>query len=300
MAPNVRPRRSMLYMPGSEARKLEKARTLDADAFIFDLEDAVDPARKPEARDTVAAALAEGGYAPREVLVRINGLDTDWGVADLRMAARAGADGVLIPKVESPDTVRQVVRLLDQAGAPEGLGVWCMIETPRGVLDVRPIAESSSRLAGFVMGTADLAKDLHAFHPPDRLPMLTSLSLAVLAARANDLAVIDGVHLDLNDAEGFEQACLRGLEMGMDGKSLIHPKTVGTANRVFAPTEKEVAEARRVAEAWDQREEGAGVVVVDGRLVERLHAENARRIIALEDAIKALEREVLTRQGGAG
>lgn len=290
MAATPRPRRSVLYMPGSNPRALAKARTLAADGLILDLEDAVAPDAKEEARRLVVAALAEGGYGGRELLLRVNGLATPWGQADLVAAATAGADAVLIPKVESADMVRQVEAALVAAGAPDSLALWCMIETPRGVLRVAEIAEASPRLAGLVMGTSDLAKDLHCAHTPDRQPMVTALGLTLLAARANGLAALDGVHLDLDDELGFEAACHQGRDFGFDGKTLIHPKTIAAANRVFAPSSLELDWSRRIIAAHAEAQaEGRGVVVVDGRLVEQLHVDNARRLVDLAARIGELD-----------
>ncbi|MFD2234685.1 HpcH/HpaI aldolase/citrate lyase family protein [Phaeospirillum tilakii] len=290
MAATPRPRRSVLYMPGSNPRALAKARTLAADGLILDLEDAVAPDAKEEARRLVVAALAEGGYGGRELLLRVNGLATPWGQADLVAAATAGADAVLIPKVESADMVRQVEAALVAAGAPDSLALWCMIETPRGVLRVAEIAEASPRLAGLVMGTSDLAKDLHCAHTPDRQPLVTALGLTLLAARANGLAALDGVHLDLDDELGFEAACRQGRDFGFDGKTLIHPKTIAAANRVFAPSSLELDWSRRIIAAHAEAQAaGRGVVVVDGRLVEQLHVDNARRLVDLAARIGELD-----------
>jgi len=287
MATTARPRRSVLYMPGSNARALEKAKTLGADGLIFDLEDAVAPDAKDEARRLVVEAVKGGGYGRREILVRANSLATPWGHADVVAAATSGADAVLMPKVESGDTVRQVDAILTAAGAPADMAIWCMMETPRGILRAEEIAGASPRMAGFVLGTSDLAKDLHCSHTRERQPMLTALGLCLLAARAYGLAALDGVHLDLNDDEGFEYSCRQGLELGFDGKTLIHPKTIDAANRVFAPSEKEVAWSRKIIAAHaEATAEGKGVVVVDGRLVENLHVENARRIVALAEQIE--------------
>jgi len=221
--------------------------------------------------------------------VRVNALATSWGQADLVAVARARAHAVLLPKVESADAVRQAEATLVAAGAPPELAIWCMIETPRGVLKVAEIAEASPRLACLVMGTSDLAKDLHAAHTPDRLPMLASLGLCLLAARANSLAILDGVHLALDDDEGFRQACRQGRELGFDGKTLIHPKTIDAANAAFAPAEEEIAFARKIIAAHASAEAaGKGVVVVDGKLVESLHVQNARRLVALSDMIQAM------------
>jgi citrate lyase subunit beta/citryl-CoA lyase len=284
----IRPRRSVLYLPGSNARALEKARTLDADALILDLEDAVAPAAKDEARARVVAAVAGGGHGHRELVIRVNAATTPWGQADLAAAARSGADAVALPKVESAVDVRAAEDWLRGAGAPEGLALWCMIETPRGVLAAAEIARASPRVACLVMGTSDLVKDLHARHTPARTEVLASLGLVLLVARAHGLAALDGVHLDLADDAGFEAACRQGRDLGFDGKTLIHPKTIEVANRVFAPSAEEVAAARRVIAAHAEAQAaGKGVVVVDGRLVEALHVVEARRIVALAEAIAA-------------
>jgi citrate lyase subunit beta / citryl-CoA lyase len=284
----VRPRRSVLYMPGSNARALEKARTLPADGLILDLEDAVAPDAKEAARAQVAAAVRAGGYGPREVIIRVNGLATPWGHADLTAAATSEADAVLLPKVESADAVRQALAVLDQAGAPSDLALWCMMETPRGMLQAAGIAAAGPRLAGLVMGTSDLAKELHAAHTPLRLPLLTALGLCLLAARAYGLAILDGVFLDLQDEAGFEAACRQGAELGFDGKTLIHPSQIGPANQAFVPDAAEVARARRIIEAHAAaRAKGQGVVLLDGRLIEELHVVEARRQVALAEAIAA-------------
>ena len=229
MPASARPRRSVLYMPGSNPRALEKGRTLSADVLILDLEDAVAPDAKAAARTNIAAALAEGGYGKREILVRVNALDAPWGREDLSDLASCGADGILLPKVESADAVRKALSILDAAGGPADLAIWCMIETPMGVLHAEEIAAASPRMAGFVMGTSDLAKELHCLHTPQRLPFMTSLNHVVLVARAYGLAALDGVHLDLSDDQGFTESCQQGLELGFDGKTLIHPKTIDQA-----------------------------------------------------------------------
>lgn len=290
MMETARPRRSVLYMPGSNARALEKARTLAADGLILDLEDAVAPDAKALARDQIAAALKQGGYGGRELIVRINGLDTPWGADDLAMVAASRAHAILIPKVERAEMVREAERRLDAARAPKDLAIWCMMETPLGMLHAEAIAAASPRVGCLVMGTSDLAKDLHAAHTRERLPMLTSLGLCLLAARAFARAILDGVHLDLADDEGFAYACRQGKELGFDGKTLIHPKTIAKANEVFAPSPEEVAWSRRIIAAHAAaRKEGKGVVLVDGKLIENLHVENARRLVALAEAITALE-----------
>ena len=286
MAQTARPRRSVLYMPGSNTRALEKARSLEADSYILDLEDAVAPDAKVQARENIMNALGAGGYGYRELAVRINGLSTPWGYDDLVAVCGTTADAVLLPKVESADLVRQVEAVMEAQGAPESMAIWAMMETPLGMLNAQEVAGASPRLACLVMGTSDLAKDLHASHTAERLPMLTSLGLCLLAARAYGLAILDGVHLDLADDEGFAQSCRQGLELGFDGKTLIHPKTIAMANEVFAPSQGEVDWSRKIIEAHAAAEaEGKGVLVFEGKLIENLHVENAKRLVAMADAI---------------
>ena len=289
MSSPVRPRRSVLYMPGSNARALDKGRGIPADGLILDLEDAVAPEAKETARGQIRAALNAGGYGRREIVVRVNGLATPWGRADLAEAGGFGAYAILLAKVENADAVRQALTILNAHGAPADLSVWCMIETPLGVLNAKEIAFAGPRVGCLVMGTSDLAKDLNAAHTRERLPMLTSLGLCVLAARAAGIAILDGVHLDLDDDEGFKFSCRQGRELGFDGKTLIHPKTVDAANAIFAPSEAEIAWAQKIIAAHAEAEKaGQGVVVVDGRLVESLHVAQAKRQVALADAIAAL------------
>ena len=283
--PDIRPRRSALYVPGSNARALEKARTLDADVLIFDIEDGVAPDRKEEARAQIIAALAQGGY-DAELVIRINHPASRLGAADIKAAARSGAHAILLPKTEGAQEVRDAALRLASAGAPPTMALWAMIETPMGVMRVEEIAFSSPHLACLVMGTSDLAKDLRARHTHDRLPVLTALSLSVMAARAAGLFILDGVHLDLDDDGGFLAACRQGSELGFDGKTLIHPRTIGGANAAFGPTEGEVAWARRIIAAHaDALKDGRGVAVVDGKLIENLHVESARRPVAMAEAI---------------
>ena len=290
MSTSIRPRRSVLFMPGSNPRALEKARVLPADGLIFDLEDAVAPEAKETARTAVAAALTTGDYAPRELVVRINPLDTIWGHADLAVAATLPIDAVLLPKVENAERVRLTIDLLDVLGAAPELAVWCMIETPLGVLAAAEIAGASPRIAALVLGTSDLTADLHARPNRDRLPLLTALGLVLLAGSAHGRAILDGVHLDLGDAEGFAAACRQGRDLGFDGKTLIHPDQIAPANAAFAPNAEEAARARRLIAAYAEAEAaGKGAVRFEGRLVEALHLEEARRTIALADAIAARE-----------
>lgn len=289
MSTPPRPRRSVLYMPGSNARALDKGRGLPADALILDLEDAVAPDAKEHARAQVCAAVAQGGYGRREIIVRVNGLETPWGAEDVRAAARCGADALLLPKVQSAEMVQALEAAMVSAGAPAEMGIMCMMETPLGVLRADAVAGASPRITALVMGTSDLVKDLHAEHTPQRTPVLTSLSLCVLAARAHGLAALDGVHLDLADDAGFEAACVQGRSLGFDGKTLIHPKTIGAANAAFAPSERETAFAREVIAAHAEAEAaGLGVVVLQGRLIENLHVQEAQRTVALAEAIEAM------------
>ena len=281
----IRPRRSVLYMPGSNRRAMEKARELPADVLILDLEDAVTPDAKTSARQEVVEAVGRSGYGLREVVVRINGLGTHWNADDLIAAAASNAHAVLLPKVEGAGQVRTVA-----AALPEGMDLWCMIETPLAILHVEEIAASSSKIKCLVMGTSDLAADLNALHTPHREPFAASLSLCLLAARAFGLAALDGVFLDLKDDAGFEAACLQGRQFGFDGKTLIHPRQVAAANQIFAPSNDEFAEANIIVTAFEQAQtEGKGVVVVNGQLVENLHVASARRLLALSGAISAQE-----------
>lgn len=290
MAAVIRPRRSVLYMPGSNPRALDKGRSLPCDAIVMDLEDAVAPEAKQAARDAIAEALAAGGYGSREILIRVNGLDTPWGHDDLVFAASQPAHGVILSKVESGGTVRQAESLLIRNGAPEAMGLWCMIETPRGVLAAQEIAAATPRMAGLMLGTNDLAKELHCLHTADRLPMMTSFGLCILAARAYGLAILDGVHADLNDDAGFAAICRQGVELGFDGKTLIHPKTIAAANAAFSPRMEDIAWARKIAEAHAAAmAEGKGVLQVDGKLVEGLHVAEAQRLVDMADMIAALE-----------
>jgi citrate lyase subunit beta / citryl-CoA lyase len=293
MAATPRPRRSALYMPGSNTRAMEKARSLAADALILDLEDAVSPEAKPMARANVATAVRAGGYGRRELIVRVNGMATPWGYDDLAAAAVMKVDAVLLPKIESADAVRQAEALLLASGAPASLALWCMMETPLAILHAEEIAAASPRVAVLVMGTSDLAKDLRAHHTRERLPMITSLGLCLLAARAYRLAILDGVHLDLGDDEGFAAVCRQGRELGLDGKTLIHPKTIEAANAAFAPTGEEVEWSRRIIAAHAAATAaGKGVVLVEGKLIENLHVEEARRTVALAEQIVEMGRSL--------
>lgn len=287
--PTARPRRSVLYMPGANARALEKARTLPADALILDLEDAVAPDAKIEARERVCDAVASGAYGRRELTIRVNGMDTPWHADDLRAAAEAAPAAVVVPKVSSAAEVAAVERALERAGAPDHTAVWAMIETPLAMLHAEDIARQSDRLTVLVMGTNDLAKELHAEHVPGRAPLLGALSLALLAARAAGKAILDGVFNDVRDASGFADECRQGRQFGFDGKTLIHPTQIEPCNRIFAPSPDEIDWSRKVIDAFDQAaREGRGVVTVDGRMVENLHVDGARRTLALASAIAEL------------
>lgn len=289
---SIRPRRSVLYMPGSNARALDKARSLSADALILDLEDAVAPDAKATARAQVATAVGEGGYGNREVVVRVNGLATAWGADDVAAIAGLAVDAVLFPKVESPDEVLDAVAALDRAGGRPDLPVWIMAETPRGILNIDAIAGSTDRLDCIVMGTSDLAKEMRLRHTPERTGFLAPLSMCVMAARAHGLDIVDGVYLDLQDDAGFREACVQGRDMGFDGKTLIHPRQLTDANEVFMPAAAEVERAGAIIQAWEAaRAEGKGVVVVNGRLVENLHVEEARRVLTLAQAVEALKED---------
>lgn len=289
--------RSVLYVPGSYLRAMEKSITLPADGIIFDLEDAVAPGVKIESRERVCEFVRKNDFGNRQVVIRVNSLASSWGYGDLVYAARSGATAVLIPKVESGDMVRQTETILNEFGAEE-MEIWCMMETPRGMLHAEEIATASSRIRALVMGTSDLAKDLGASHTRERLPFLTSLGLCLLSARAADVAIVDGVQLDLEDGEAFEHVCKQGLELGFDGKTLIHPKTIGTANQVFAPSAEDIEMAERIIVAHKEaQKKGEGVVVLDGRLIENLHVEGARRNLLLARAIKDMEEKFGIDQG---
>lgn len=286
---NLRPRRSVLYLPGANPRALEKSRSLAADGLILDLEDAVAPDAKEAARANVAQALAAGGFGAREVIVRINQIESPWGLDDLAALAAHPPHAVLLPKVESADEVEKLELLMERVGLADRVAIWCMLETPKGILRGEAICASSPRLACLVMGTSDLVKDLRARHTALRLPLLTSLGLSVLAARAAGAAILDGVHLDLADAAGFEAVCAQGVELGFDGKTLIHPSQIEPCNRIFSPNPDEIEIARRIIAAFAEASaKGQGVTVVDGRLVESLHVENARRVVALAQAIEEM------------
>lgn len=286
----IRPRRSVLYMPGSNARALEKAKSIAADALILDLEDAVAPDAKASARDQVCAAVKGGGYGTRELVIRINALDTPWGSADLAAAAVAGPDAILLPKPGTGAAIAEVTAAMQAAGAPDRTKLWAMVETPLAILNIGEIAANAhvagSRLACLVMGTNDLVKETRADLSANRRPALYWLSATVTAARAFGLDVLDGVYNNFKDAEGFARECRHGRNLGFDGKTLIHPDQVATANEVFAPPAAEVAFAAKIVAAFDEpANRGKGVITVDGRMVELLHAEMARRTLAIAEAI---------------
>lgn len=277
----ARPRRSLLYMPSSNARALEKAKTIAADALIFDLEDAVAPDAKPAARKAAVAAAGSKDYGRRELLIRVNSLETVWCKDDVMAAATSGATGIVLPKVNRPEDVKTVADWLATAGAPADMAIWAMMETPLGILNAREVAQSSPRLIGLAIGTADLSKDLHCAHPADRWPMLAAMQMCILAARAYGLLIVDGVHVDLSDDAGLEAACRQGRALGFDGKTLIHPKQVAVANAVYGPGADEVEHARRMVAAFKEaRAKGQGLAVLDGKIVEVLHVAEAERLLA--------------------
>jgi citrate lyase subunit beta/citryl-CoA lyase len=286
----IHPRRSVLYMPGSNARALEKAKTLAADGVIFDLEDSVAPDAKESARRQVTEAVKAGGFGARQVFIRVNAIDTPWHVEDLAAAAQAAPDAILVPKVSNPETLELVGRRLLDMHIDHKTRVWAMIETPLAIFNILAIAaaarDSESRLAGFVMGTNDLAKDTRARLVPGRAPMLPWLSLCLAAARIHGIEILDGVYNDIGNAQGFAAECAQGLELGFDGKTLIHPSQIEPCNKAFSPSAEDVAAARKTIAAFDLPEnKNKGVVSIDGRMVERLHADMARRTVAIAEAI---------------
>lgn len=286
MTAAIRPRRSVLYMPGSNARALEKARGLPADALILDLEDAVAPDAKDLARRQVCDAVKARGFGKREVVIRVNALATPWGAADLEAAAEASPDAILVPKVSTPKDLAEVEAKLGGAR----VALWAMVETPLAILKAGEIAGAGGRLACLVMGTNDLIKEFRGQHTQDRLNLAAALGISVAAARAYGLAIVDGVYNDINDTDGFYGSCRQGRAFGFDGKTLIHPSQVGPCNEVFAPSPDEVEAAREIIAAFDKPEnKGKGAIALGGRMVELLHAEIARRTVALADAIAALE-----------
>ena len=289
----IRPRRSVLYMPGSNARALEKAKALAVDGIILDLEDSVSPEAKEAARQQAADAVKAGGFGQREVFIRVNSVDTPWHADDLSAAAHAAPDAILVPKVSSADTLELIGRRLLDMGTDHKTRVWAMIETPLAIFNILSIAaaarDSETRLSGFVMGTNDLAKDTRARLVPGRAPMLPWLSLCVAAARIYGIDILDGVYNDIGNADGFTKECAQGVELGFDGKTLIHPNQIEACNKAFSPSQAEVEQARKLIAVFDLPEnKGKGVVSIDGRMVERLHAEMARRTVAIAEAIAQL------------
>jgi citrate lyase subunit beta / citryl-CoA lyase len=288
---SVRPRRSVLYMPGSNARALEKAKTLPADCLILDLEDSVAPDAKANARRQVAETVTARGFGSREVIVRINGLDTQWGADDLAAAVRARPDGVLVPKVSSAAQLVAIGRHLTDLDADQTIRVWAMMETPLAILNAAAIAaarNAATRLAAFVMGTNDLAKETRAQIIPGRAPMLPWLMTCAAAARAHAIDILDGVYNNLTDMEGFAHECQQAREMGFDGKTLIHPNQIAACNAAFSPSEEELTQARKIIAAFALPENrDKGVVQVDGRMVERMHADMAQRTLTIAEAIQA-------------
>jgi len=283
-----RPRRSVLYLPASNSRALEKAKGLPCDAVILDLEDAVAPDAKEAAREAAASAVQAGGFGRRELAIRVNGVGTEWHEADLAAACAAGPDAIVVPKVDSAETVRTLAAAFTAHGAPSHTALWAMIETPVAVLHAAEIAAASDLLTVLVLGTNDLVKELGVEHLPGRFPLQTALGLTVLGAKAAGVVVLDGVYNDLTDAEGYLAECRQGRALGFDGKTLIHPKQVDAANTTYAPSAEAVDDARGLLEAWRDAA-GAGVVTYRGRMVENLHVATAERVLALHEAINALE-----------
>lgn len=280
-----RPRRSVLYMPGANTRALEKAKILPADSLILDLEDAVAPDAKSSARENILKAL-EAGFGHREAVVRINGLNTPWGLDALKAFSNSKADAIVLPKVESAAQVQEVAQLLNKLNAPKNMTIWAMIETPKAIFKLQEIAESHPLLETLVLGTSDLVKDLHARHTPNRIETQAALSLSVLAARAYGLCVLDGVHLSLDDATGLALSCIQGRDMGFDGKTLIHPNQIAAANETFGPSSEDIKEAQERIAAYEAAiQSGAGIAVLNGKLIEELHIQDAKRILALANAI---------------
>lgn len=286
---DLRPRRSALYMPAANERALDKAKTIPADCLIFDLEDAVAPDAKPEARANAVAAARSGEYGRREITIRCNALATQWGRDDIAACATSGISAVVIPKIDSVADVEAVSAALAESGAPASLAIWAMIETPTAIFDVRHIA-AHPRVAALVMGTNDLAKELRATQVPGRAPLIPHLASALLAAREAGKVILDGVFNDVKDLEACRAECVQGAQMGFDGKTLIHPSQVDVANDVWAPSADEVDYSRRVIAAFEEATaQGRGVITVDGRMIENLHVDNARRVLAVLQAIEALD-----------
>ena len=283
-----RPRRSVLYMPAANERALEKAKDIQADALIFDLEDAVAPDSKEVAREQACAAAASSEYGNRELTIRCNGLDTPWGKDDVLAAAAAGPAAVVIPKVDGSSYLDEISELLNQGGAPSSTQIWAMVETPIGILHVEEIARHE-RMSVMVLGTNDMAKELRASITADRRALLPYLAMCLLSARAAGVAILDGVYNDIKDESGFKDVCVQGAEMGFDGKTLIHPNQVAPTNEIFSPSLDELDFHRRIIEEFEAAEkDGRGVLTVDGKMIENLHVDEARRALAVADAIAAL------------
>jgi citrate lyase subunit beta/citryl-CoA lyase len=291
--PMIRPRRSLLFMPGSNARALEKARNLPADGIILDLEDSVAPDAKAMARDQIAQAISEGGFGKREVLIRVNSLDTAWWIDDLNMAAKARPDGILVPKISSVADLTAIADRLGDINADSSIRVWAMIETAHAVLHAEQIAaasrDSETRLAGFVFGPNDISRETRIRMQPGRAAMIPMMTHCILAARAHGLEILDGPYSDFSNVDGFALECAQARDLGFDGKTLIHPGQIVACNAIFTPPEEEIAQARKIIEAFEQPENAArGAIRLDGQMVERLHADMARRTIAIADAIAAM------------
>ena len=287
MTDPLRPRRSVLYMPGSNTRALAKARDLPCDAVIMDLEDAVAPAAKNIARDNVVAAIQAGGYGDREIVIRINGIYTEWGEDDLAAATVSGADAILCPKIDTAAQINKVADMMTINGAPETQRIWVMAETPRAIIDIDAIAGAEPRLTVIVMGTSDLTKALRLPADPGRTGLLPSLGQCILAARSAGLDILDGVHGDLADPAGFQRVCDQGKALGFDGKTLIHPGQIETANTVFGVSPEDAAWATAICAAWEAAAaNGQGIAVLNDRMIEELHATEAHRLLALDAAIR--------------
>jgi len=291
----VRPRRSVLYMPGANQRALEKAKSLSADALILDLEDSVAPEGKVVARDNICEAVRGGGYGRRELVIRVNAIETAWGMDDLRAAASVEPDAILVPKVSNPGDIVTVAKVLGAIHAPPKVRLWAMMETPSSVLNNREIAalgaDPENRLACLVMGTNDLLKESRARALHNRIAVVPWLAMTIVAARAYGLDVLDGVYNDFRDDVGFREECEHGRTLGMDGKTLIHPSQVGPCNEVFSPTEEEVSWARKIIAAFDEpANRHKGVITLEGKMVERLHLVMARRTVAIADGIEAMRK----------
>jgi citrate lyase subunit beta/citryl-CoA lyase len=286
-----RPRRSAMYTPGANVRALEKGREVPADILILDLEDGVSPESKRSARENILRVLDEGGYGAREIGVRINGVNSEWYEEDVEAIAGSSANMIVFPKVEMAENIENLVNLMEKKNAPFEMGIWCMIETARGVLNANMIAAAHEKVEALLIGSADLTKDLRAQHLKNRMPLITSIQLCILAARANGLTILDSPFFDLTDDEGFLDSCRQGREMGFDGKTLLHPKTIDGANKIFGPSDQEIAWAGKIKAAHDAAvAEGKGVTLVDGQLIEALHVEEAQRLVRMAKLIKQMDR----------